>query len=315
MNLNWQCGNCQANNPPPREKCWQCQTPRAKKDSPVQTPLATPSPAPPPTRVAPPTPLTSRTFAHYLEELKQENERKRARADRLAATIIGLLFCIIGLFVMLGPWRTPSRNFTSGTLLWTLLLVGGGQALLFFALRPRWRLFAGQAALFLVAALFFTVTLGRNRVDTGMMAQAAAVCNGTGIAQAAPYPSGEGPRQILVMYRQSGQSILRDDYPAGWLPTQIETLQLVACVELSWQILEECEYDPAGVVSREQQQMVASLYAAQTGQLLDEIILDGGIPGRCKTMETFEGSQRTKAITGSPVALGDLFAELTTYVR
>jgi hypothetical protein len=107
------------------------------------------------------------------------------------------------------------------------------------------------------------------------------VCKGTGVPSSAEYESGTGIHPI-VLFNQDGEADrLSSDVPANWLPTDVSSAEIVACIERSEKLIETCRYEGGIVTRRYQLQLVVHLFAAHTGDEIDSQVFLGTMPDEC----------------------------------
>lgn len=309
MSQNWQCSNCQAYNPTRRNACWQCKHVRA----PIRSQIKPPEEEAHHQKSYLP-PLRFPTSADLIYRYHLEKEKKRKREERFLAFGFGIAAGIGSIFILTNPLSSPSQPFRLVNLVGGFVLFLIGQLLVFIATRPRWRLFVLQFSLIVTFGLVYGFILERNRVDGDLVAAAGMVCNGERLPQATAYQLQVVPHHILVIYQSSKQSLLINDYPPNWIPEQIEGLQLVACLEYTWDLIERCEYERNHIMEREQYVMSVTLRSAWDGQVVNRFQLHGEAPSDCSTYEIFEGNEFTKTVRGSEIDLPRLMDQLRSYV-
>lgn len=107
------------------------------------------------------------------------------------------------------------------------------------------------------------------------------VCQGTGVSSSAEYEIGKGIHPI-VMFNQDGEfDVLSSEVPSDWLPTDISSIEIVACVERSEKLIEICSYNGGVSTRRYQWQLTIHLFAAHTGEEIDSQVFLGTMPDDC----------------------------------
>ncbi len=205
---------------------------------------------------------------------------------------------------------------TSPFEIWQWCVLGGafllGQVLLRVFFSRQLGLYLLQ--LIVVLALIPMIVL---RGDEGVRVRKAAikVCSGEGIPSAAGYiPSAAGYHPISLIYTFGGSSLADDQYPAGWLPKDETELQLVGCLNENWLTVETCQYSGDLSTIRQQHQVIVTVKAAQSGQLVKTIVVNGDLPPICSSTAQFKPGTTRTFIGGNAVSLQSIFEQLTPLV-
>jgi hypothetical protein len=128
----------------------------------------------------------------------------------------------------------------------------------------------------------------------------APVCQGEGVASAASYNGGTGPHPVVVL--EDGKRTSNIGAPKGWLPTSVESTELVACAGPSEKyVMETCSYVGGAEIKRYGYQQEVQLFAAQTGELIVAETVQGASPRSCGQVE----ERSVKSLTGKNVVLWD----------
>lgn len=150
-----------------------------------------------------------------------------------------------------------------------------------------------------VAILFILVLFYILRTMSAEGAVFAPVCQGQGVAIAAPYRAGSGLHPMIVI--KAGKATSKVGAPLGWLSMSEDSIELVACaVPAEKYLIETCSYVGGSEVKRYGYKQDVKIYAAQTGVLIAAETVYGEFPRSCAQLE--ERSVRT--LTGKSIRLG-----------
>lgn len=121
-----------------------------------------------------------------------------------------------------------------------------------------------------------------------------AFCTGVGAAQPDAMPYTPGAPNTMVTYSGSGQ-VMRDEFGApfrDWRPEtpRVDQTALVGCIVDIRSEIETCQYDGGRMLHRVRVDRAVRVFSLQTGQLVGETLLAGGMPDGCHSLEEFYGS-------------------------
>jgi hypothetical protein len=121
--------------------------------------------------------------------------------------------------------------------------------------------------------------------EADMLSQLWPVCNGEGAENAAEYLPGQRANSILLISEEgkkhpiAGTSTIEDSY---WLPESVSNTELVACFSEPQKInIGICKYDDGTTIDQSMLRIKISIFVARTGELLEDITLDGERPKAC----------------------------------
>ena len=144
-----------------------------------------------------------------------------------------------------------------------------------------------------------------------------AFCRGEGVPQPDALAYAPGTSNTVVVFSGTERSLSRE-YGAGfldWRPDtpRVDQTHLVGCVVESRTELETCQYTEGRMMHRVRVDRAVSLHALQTGQVVAQTVLVGGMPDTCHGIEEFYGSgDNTK--TGTVPSDEDVLAYLRPHV-
>lgn len=157
----------------------------------------------------------------------------------------------------------------------------------------------------------------RLQSEEEMLAQLWQVCHGTGVKEAAEYIPAQYFNSILIFTEEGelhslygGESI----YASYWMPESVSNTELVACFKGPFKVgVGACTYDDGVSISKYMLRVEISIYAAQTGELIKEITLDGPRPEKCPENKV-SGGDRPDYVGEAPHAVSIINA-LSPYVN
>ena len=166
------------------------------------------------------------------------------------------------------------------------------------------------------ASILIGVLWGR---DLSTFGNAGGVCSGHEIHNSVPYTDVSSIHPLRVIGKLGDQNLYFDDYPDGWRAKSMKELQIVACLEEEWRIIEKCSYGRFGISSdaeliRELHIVYVTVYESYSGQKLDEISIIGKNPRPCADNEKFTEGQKVKIVKGEPVHWKEIFSRLQKWV-
>jgi hypothetical protein len=111
------------------------------------------------------------------------------------------------------------------------------------------------------------------------------VCSGKAVASAAEYMPGKYASSMMLIDSEGKKhdlSGVHGIWGTYWLPESVSNTELVACFSEAQKIgVGTCTYDDGTSLERYMQRVDIFLYAAQTGDLIEIITLDGPRPTSC----------------------------------
>ena len=240
---------------------------------------------------------------------------------------------LIGAIVFLGPglitWSFAEHEAMRFASDWVyistpLLLLGFA---CFALVLHRWMgrnglIAGGVVGLVVIGALMFVLSgsIGERvayREQVQRLDESEAFCTGHGVPQPDALAYDASSPNATIVFSGTERS-LHDEFGAGfrdWRPDtpRVDQTALVGCVIERRNELEVCQYSEGRQMHRIRVDRAISLYALQTGQLVAETVLVGGMPDGCQMIEEFYGGgDNTK--TGTQPTDEDVLAYLTPLV-
>ncbi len=77
-----------------------------------------------------------------------------------------------------------------------------------------------------------------------------------------------------------------------WISESVSNTELVACITLERVVIDQCTYDDGVTFARIMQRDQISIFEAKTGNLLEQISLDGPRPNMCPVEKVAGGDYR-----------------------
>jgi len=225
-----------------------------------------------------------------------------------------LLFSVVSGWFITEPLRVPNFQMTGGMIVLGFMFgffIILGQWALYKTLYKAPRLFKAELVIFII---YLVVISFLGRANIGLEKDATSICNGTGNPNAAAYPTGQGLHPIVISYQSTGRSIKTGDYPAKWLPKNLNSLQLVACINEVWMPVETCSYEANDSIERQQDSMDVIIYSAQTHKEIETFRLLGGYPAVCQQVESFSNSGESDTRQGTAISSQQITNRLTHLV-
>jgi WD40 repeat protein len=139
----------------------------------------------------------------------------------------------------------------------------------------------------------------------------APVCQGNAVAQAAAFTGGTGVHPVIYITDNPSY-----DTPVRWSPLAIGETQLVACIGQSqMRQIESCQYTAQGggaapSITRYQNVLEVHLVAAQTGETIAVVNVEGQEPDECPSTAALNATR----IEGISLHGSDIKGALTAYV-
>jgi hypothetical protein len=152
--------------------------------------------------------------------------------------------------------------------------------------------------------------LGRpaGRILTDM----AQVCRDKGVPQVGTYPLTPGIHPIVLLDTDGRPTDWSGGLPREWRPSNVEAVDLVACVgEERQEIVETCHFQTGPDVLRFQSVRDVTLLDAHTGWIIFSGPVGGERPRSCAPAESYDLRQ----LSGGPMLVGDLVEWLRPFVE
>lgn len=112
----------------------------------------------------------------------------------------------------------------------------------------------------------------------------APACGGLGVAGAAPYDPSPHPRPIVAL--SNGKELWYNAMPLEWVPADVTTTELVACVgESERYTIEVCPYYGSSVTRYGYRRQI-ELVSALTAEVIASEIFEGNPPRECRGSES-----------------------------
>jgi uncharacterized protein YjbI with pentapeptide repeats len=150
-----------------------------------------------------------------------------------------------------------------------------------------------------------------------MLAKLWQVCDGRGVEKAAQYSPDKNVNSILIFSEEGEKhSIYGTEkvYDSYWMPESVSNTELVACFEGPYKVgVGSCDYEDGISIKKYMLRVDMSIYVAQTGELLEEITLDGVRPDKCPEKKV-EGGERPDYIGDAPYGI-HIIEALTPFVN
>ena len=144
------------------------------------------------------------------------------------------------------------------------------------------------AALAVVAVLglfvfFWTTAERKPQLKAGYWDAITSACGGLGVAGAAPYDPSPHLRPIAL---SNSKKLWYDSMPLEWVPSDVTTTELVACVgESERYTIEVCPYYGSSVTRYGYRRQI-ELVSALTAEAIASKIFDGPPPRKCRSSES-----------------------------
>ncbi len=258
----------------------------------------------------------------YMFTIAKNIQKTPASFTKLILLVLGLALTMFCVLKITEPMRDPTIVMHIGlwilAIMFTLFLVMG-QWLVFLAVfttldKPVANYVFLVETVLVIGSIFFVGNFGR--ASSAVDEAAIKICNGVAVTEAAVYNQGTSlsPLALLNIRTQRGWNAA--DYPANWLPNSVDEMQLVACIEDDWHILESCKYSGGkNILRREQIYRTVRVVQAASGETLDSFTLTGGVPRACGSSEIFSSNQSLKVSQGDPILPQELFDRLARFVQ
>jgi hypothetical protein len=291
MTQNWRCQNCQSINHPRRTTCWRCGRGFGK--------------------------ATSARSAGSIEmeraiiqrALIQSSFQQDKPSEKITLFFGSLLLFLFSITFLTEPVRSPNISFNWGTFTIGLFLLALGLGSAAFQGK---RMFVIETCLVFISGGIYIGTISSDRINPDLTETANSVCHGQVITTSAEYSPEIKNHPIVIIYQATGKSLKASDYPPGWLPTTVTTLQLAACIEETWKTIESCAYEKNSFVNRKQHSLIVTVLTTSQGRQIDQFKLLGGIPKECGIIESFEDNEKVKTLQGSAVSLQQVIDQLVS---
>lgn len=193
------------------------------------------------------------------------------------------------------------------------LMILFGQSAVFESLKRVPRIFIAQLVLVIIS-LPITALWGGG-INATVEKAASDVCLGNKIENTSGYSNNSSIHPIVIIYKSTGRSFRRNNYPADWLPKTEGDLQLVACIDEQWKTLERCNYGSNSVLFREQQIWTVELLDTKSLQEIEKFEIQGGVPSKCSDKETFVKGGEYKQVRGESITSEQLISQLSRFVN
>lgn len=149
-----------------------------------------------------------------------------------------------------------------------------------------------------------------------------AICEKTGpVPEAAAYSETSGIHPTVVLRGKPGVRWGIDDsyIHTEWKPQTLQDVELVACLNNEAVLIETCPYKLANgqavSIERYQYLTTVTLYAAQTGEAITEMLWEGSLPNSCSTESWFKENETVKKLYGVATGGGEVSDWLQSYVE
>ncbi len=273
--------------------------------------------------------LTNRLLQAGEVRTREARRKAGAAAERgrktltAAFVLISQLSCLAIFLVGMPAWTRQSivNNNVLGIIAGLLasLVVWGILGFLvthFVALRKQSAqvqvMVGAGLALIVVAGLFayFWTTVERKpKLTAEYWVTIAQACEGTGVSGARPFDEDPHLRRIVVL--RGGRQAWYNDMALEWLPTDVESTELVACVgEIEKYTIEVCKYR-GSPVTRYGYRREVRLVSALTGELISGRTFEGEPPRECRGSEQADLTE----LKGKDITFGHIREWLQGYVE
>ena len=129
------------------------------------------------------------------------------------------------------------------------------------------------------------------------------VCHGTGVSECANYTADESFHPIILLNNVGDRHRWSDQIPEEWEPMAMRFCQLVVSIVKEDKILvETCSYLLGSSIERYQYQMQLRVFAAATGEVVAEHLIQGTPPEECPS----SAPKYRTVIEGDHVSFSDL---------
>lgn len=110
------------------------------------------------------------------------------------------------------------------------------------------------------------------------------VCQGIAVPSAAEFESSNGFHPIIFIDENGETDGMSIDLPDDWVPADVSSAEIVACFERFWKAIERCEYTGGPPITRYKEQLTIRLFAAHTGEKINDQVFFGTPPEECPTL-------------------------------
>jgi len=268
--------------------------------------------------------------AKYLLTTKRSEHRYHPEYNKGLTFIIGVGLTLWSISVITQPLRDPTIVMHGGRWVIAILfsfMLSGGQWNIFVVIFTTFdkpiasSIFLIESVLIIVSILFIGFT---GRADHLVDGAANKVCDGSFVLEATPYNDDATVHPIVLFYTLSERGWKSVDYPQNWLPKSVKEIQLVACIDDDWQIIETCYYrneiktyagNELETIYRKQLYRNVRVVEAATGKTLDIFTQTGSAPPKCEFHEVFVGLETVRVKQGSSISPKTLFNQLERLVN
>ncbi len=132
------------------------------------------------------------------------------------------------------------------------------------------------------------------------------VCGGNPLNCSGIYDEADDFYKIILLNSDGNEHYWNSDLPPYYQPHEKDEVELVACIDVSWNTIQTCSYGDGGLYKlyRNKNEVSISIYIASTGDLLDSKTFYGGEPEACLSSEFFTSYVKIKS--GSAVVYADV---------
>jgi hypothetical protein len=271
---------------------------------------------------------------HYQAKLLLTTKRSEHRYDpeynKGLTFIIGVGLTLWSISGITQPLRDPTIVMHGGrwviAILFSFMLIVG-QWNIFVVIFTTFdkpvatSIFLLESMLIIVSSIFFGFTGRANHlVDEA----ANKICSGSFILEATPYDDDTTTHPIVLFYTRSERGWKPAEYPQNWLPKSVKEIQLVACIDDDWRIIETCYYrneiktytgNEFETLYRKQLYRTVRVVEAITGKNLDTSTQTGSLPPECEFHEVFVGLETVRVKEGNSLPSKTLFNHLEQFVN
>ncbi len=266
----------------------------------------------------------------YLLTTKRSEHRYDPEYNKGLTFITGVGLTLWSISVITQPLRDPTIVMHGGrwviAILFSFMLILG-QWDIFVVIFTTFdkpvatSIFLIESILIIVSSLFMGFAGRANHlVDEA----ANKICSGSFIFEATLYNDDTTTHPIVLFYTRSERGWKSAEYPQNWLPKSVKEIQLVACIDDNWRIIETCYYrneiktyagNELETIYRKQLYRTVRVVEAVTGKTLDTFTQTGGIPKKCESHEVFVALETVRVKEGSSIHPKTLFDQLERFVN